>query len=128
MLESTRILLVNDIDDEAEPLTLALEAHGASVARVRTAAEALGLLEGGDFDVVVCGLGPPGGRGEALARAVHARPETGTAPPITVAVTGWVREADRRRALAAGFSHVCPKPSAPDAVAHAISRLVAGRG
>jgi CheY-like chemotaxis protein len=35
-------------------------------------------------------------------------------PPVMIALTGWGREADRRRTMEAGFQHHLVKPVAPE--------------
>jgi CheY-like chemotaxis protein len=57
---------------------------------------------------VLCDIGLPGMDGYAVADALRQSPETVTARLI--AVTGYGREADKRRALESGFDLHLVKP------------------
>jgi CheY-like chemotaxis protein len=62
--------------------------------------------------VVVCDLGLPGLDGFGVAAALRQAPET--AGVRLIALTGYGREEDRERALAAGFNVHLVKPVDPE--------------
>ena len=72
-------------------------------------------------DVMLVDIGLPGMDGYELARRV--RQDAALRDVLLIALTGYGREEDRRRALAAGFHHHLVKPVDPDA----LQGLVAGR-
>jgi CheY-like chemotaxis protein len=62
--------------------------------------------------------------GYELAQRVRQRPDLGRI--VLVALTGYGRDEDRRRALAAGFDHHLVKPVDIDALQALVARL--GKG
>jgi CheY-like chemotaxis protein len=71
-------------------------------------------------DVVVCDIGLPGMDGYEVATALRGREETARAKLI--AVTGYGRDEDRRRALEAGFDRHLTKPVDPERLLVEIAR------
>jgi CheY-like chemotaxis protein len=63
-------------------------------------------------EVAVLDIGMPGLDGYEVARQVRRR-SLGRAVTL-IAVTGWGQEADKARALAAGFNHHFTKPIEPE--------------
>jgi CheY-like chemotaxis protein len=63
-------------------------------------------------DVVLCDIGLPGMDGFAVASTLRQNPST--AAVRLIAVTGYGRDEDRRRALAAGFDEHLVKPVDPE--------------
>ncbi len=122
LLDGVDILLV---DDDQETLTLfrdSLEAAGARVRAVMTAADALREHDVRPPDLLVTDLGLPGMDGLELLQIIRAK-----SPSIpAVAVTGYARLGDRARALGAGFQAHVAKPIDPasfvQALAAALSR------
>lgn len=97
-----RILIVEDDDSIAEPLTTGLRREGFEVARAHTGAEALGADEP---DVVLLDLGLPDIDGFDVARQLRAR----SAVPIIV-VSARAEEVDRVVALELGADDYLVKP------------------
>jgi PAS domain S-box-containing protein len=125
--KSLRVLIVEDNRDAAESLRLLLELGGHRV-RVGHAGPA-GLEAAREFrpDVVLCDIGLPGGMdGYAVARAFRADP--GQAGTALVALSGYGREEDRRRACEAGFDHHLTKPVDPEVLDRLLATLPGGRG
>ncbi len=104
-----QILLVEDHLDSAEVLRdlLSLWHHKVTVAH--SISTALGALDGGRFDVLISDLGLPDGSGNDLVREVRSR---GQQLPA-IALSGYGREDDRQRSLAAGFFLHLVKPVDP---------------
>ncbi|HVK66587.1 MAG TPA: PAS domain-containing protein [Polyangium sp.] len=121
-LEGLRVLVVDDEQGAREVLSRLLVEEGAETRTASSAAEALCVITSGWPTVVLSELGLPGEDGFSLVRAVR----SGTfAPSIpVVAVTAFTRDADRDRALRAGFDgHVC-KPVEPQRLFEELSRIL----
>lgn len=122
-LEGLHVLLVEDMDDAREMLALILEMEGAVVVAAASAAEALGVLDRQDFEILVSDIGLPDMNGYDLMRTIRAHEaRTGGFLPA-VAVTAFTSESDRREALRAGFQSHCPKPIALDDLVQVMTRL-----
>jgi two-component system response regulator RegX3 len=97
-----RLLLVEDDDAIAEPLTAGLERHGFQVSRARTGAEALAAAP---HDVVLLDLGLPDMDGIDICRRLRA---SSTVPIIVV--TARSEEVDRVLGLELGADDYVVKP------------------
>ena len=97
-----RVLLVEDDDAIAEPLTAGLERHGFQVSRVRTGAEALAAPP---HEVILLDLGLPDLDGIDVCRRLRAA----SAVPIIV-VTARSEEVDRVLGLELGADDYVVKP------------------
>jgi PAS domain S-box-containing protein len=107
-----RVLVVEDNLDSAESLRLLLELFGYQVTVAVTGPAGVAAARAGHPDVVICDLGLPGMDGFAVASALRHDPETAAARLI--AVTGYGQEADKLRALEAGFNEHFTKPVDPE--------------
>jgi len=122
-LEGLTVLVV---DDEADALLLVEEVlrdHGAKVAGVRSALEALEALEKLRPDVIVSDIGMPEVDGYALLRKVRALPGDRGGRTPAIALTTYARREDAQRAFAAGFQMHVPKPADPLQVAIMVANL-----
>jgi CheY-like chemotaxis protein len=70
--------------------------------------------------VVLLDIGLPGLDGHEVARRLRANP--GGRGALLIALTGLGQEADRQRALAAGFDHHLAKPVDPEELRGLIAR------
>lgn len=119
------MLLVEDTDDTREMLALMFEMEGAVVVATASAAEALDALDRQPFQVLVSDIGLPGMNGYDFMRKIRAHEaQTGDFLPA-VAVTAYTSEADRVKALGAGFQWHLPKPVAVDELVSVMTRLAA---
>jgi PAS domain S-box-containing protein len=115
-----RVLMVDDNRDAVTSLGMILELQGHDV---RTAYDARGALEAVEAyapDVVLLDIGLPGGDGYDVARQMRALPRL--KHTVLVAVTGYGREEDKRRARAAGFDVHLIKPVEPDLLNELLAR------
>ncbi|MGB9989005.1 hybrid sensor histidine kinase/response regulator [Massilia sp. SM-13] len=114
-----RVLLVEDNRDAAETLAafLALDQHAVDIAY--DGHGGLALAQRGGYEIIICDIGLPGLDGLQLMRALRASPEG--ARPYTIALSGYGQDADRARALAAGFNHYLVKPVSPGALLAALA-------
>ena len=130
-LEGLKVLLVEDDDNMRDIMRFTLEGAGAAVLGVASASEALSLLEAGDRsgsapDVMVCDLGLPGMDGYDLIQRIgeHRRTHGGKAIPAC-AVSAFARDADRDRAIDAGFDSYLAKPMTAQRLIEAVEELAA---
>ena len=118
-----RILIVDDNEDAAQSLALILRLEGNEVCTARDGEEALGLLDEFVPEAAVLDIGLPGMNGYELAAALRAEPRTRSI--ALIALTGYGRAPDRRRALDAGFDEHLVKPVELDALLTTLNRLLA---
>ncbi len=130
-LDGVRVLLVEDEAEIRRGMALVLEGEGAEVTAVGSAAEALAALSGGPAErrphVLLSDIGLPGEDGYELLDRVRAVDAGNGGAIPAAAVTAYAGEADRGRALAAGFQAHLAKPIEPDELIAAVAALVAGR-
>jgi CheY-like chemotaxis protein len=104
-----RVLIVDDNEDSANSLAMILELGGHETASVYTAVDALRHAAVFKPDVVLLDIGLPGGMdGYEVAQKMRELP--GLRDIRLVAVTGYGRSDDRRRARDAGFDDHLTKP------------------
>lgn len=105
-LAGMRVLCVDDSNINLKVVSRPLARAGASVTTASSGAEALALIEGNEFDVVVTDISMPEMDGEALFESVKAR---GLDMPF-IALTGNVLAEDMTRYKANGFLAALGKP------------------
>ena len=106
-----RVLVVDDLRDSADSLSLMLRSWGHDV---RVAYDGHSALhESRTFlpEVVLLDLGMPEMDGFEVCRRLRALPWP--SPPLIVAITGWGQPTDRDRTAAAGFDAHLVKPADP---------------
>lgn len=113
-----RVLLVEDDRDAMDSTAELLHLLGHEVVQACNGDEALAAVGAQQPDVVVMDIGLPGHDGYQIARELRATP-AGRQLPL-IALTGYGREADRARALAAGFDAHLAKPVDPELLARTI--------
>jgi CheY-like chemotaxis protein/anti-sigma regulatory factor (Ser/Thr protein kinase) len=103
-----RILLVEDNPDAAETFTVLLELGGHEVRVAKDGLAAIDAVEDFSPDIAFIDVGLPGIDGYDLATRLRAHP--GCHSTILVALTGYGRDEDKKRAAEAGFDHHLTKP------------------
>jgi CheY-like chemotaxis protein len=103
-----RVLIVDDHIDSAELLAALLEVDGHSVQMAHDGRTALSAARAFGPDFVLLDIGLPGLDGYDVIQELRGMP--GVAEAIIVATTGYGREEDRTRCLAAGFDEHLTKP------------------
>jgi CheY-like chemotaxis protein len=103
-----RVLVVEDSPDGAVMLADSLESMGHEVRVAHDGPEALDLAAAFHPDVAVLDIGLPGMSGYDLAEHLRELPD-GRAIRL-VAATGYGRDRDRARSMAAGFAEHLVKP------------------
>ena len=121
--ERTRLaLVVDDVSDVTDMLSVLLTHAGYDVTCASTAPEALALAREQRFDVVISDIGMPEMNGYELAEALRSLPGYEAVP--LVAVTGYSMFDDRSRSLTAGFNEHVTKPIDPRAFLDLIESTV----
>jgi CheY-like chemotaxis protein len=123
---SRRILVVDDNRDSAESLAMVLRLVGNDVRTAYDARQALNLAANYRPGLMLLDIGLPGMDGYELA--MQLRSEPWASHTKLVALTGYAREEDRRRAEAAGFDHHLAKPVDFDALYKLVAQLDAHTG
>lgn len=103
-----RVLVVDDNADAAAALAELLSISGHDVRLAADGGSGLEAAREHRPDVVVLDLGLPGPDGYEVARRL--RDEPGLEGAVLIALSGWARPEDRRRAVEAGFDHYLVKP------------------
>jgi len=121
-IQGLRLLLVDDERDAREVLPSVLEGFGARVRTAASATEALADLLRGGTDVLIADIGMPDMDGYELIRRI--RSLEGVVRDIpAIALTAYAGDADRRKALEAGFQLHLAKPVEPQQLAAAVAQV-----
>ena len=105
------ILIIEDNADFRDGLRMLLESWGHRVEEAASGADGLDVVRRAGPEIVLVDLGLPGIDGYEVARAVRAAP--GGDATLLVAITGYGRASDQRRAREAGFDAHLTKPVSP---------------
>jgi two-component system cell cycle response regulator DivK len=117
------VLLLDEDPHNAEVLTTMLELVGYRVVVAPPEADAVAAARGVEADAVILNVTRPTPGGLAPIERLRAAAET--AHVKILCLSGWVSEADRRSALAAGCDRFLAKPYRPDEVLTALRGLAA---
>lgn len=109
--ERRAVLVVDDVSDVTEMLSVLLTHAGYEVFAASSAHEAITLARTRHFDMVISDIGMPEMNGYELAEALRSEPGYESVP--MVAVTGFSMFDDRNRSLRAGFNAHVTKPIDP---------------
>jgi CheY-like chemotaxis protein len=120
------VLVVEDHRDAAETLVELLRLQGYSARIAADGPEAVAAARELRPDVALLDLGLPGLDGFEVARRLRALPEL--AGITLVALSGYGREEDRRRAREAGIDHHLVKPVDLDALQALLGEVAARKG
>ncbi|HEY2774884.1 MAG TPA: ATP-binding protein [Candidatus Binatia bacterium] len=124
-LDGVQVLLVDDDVDSLDAMSMVLRVSGASVRSASSAADAWRAFVEQEPDVLVSDLSMPEEDGYSLLRRIQ---KTRTRDSFSaVALTGFTRDEDRERALAAGFATHVPKPVDPDTLVNILGGLLPQR-
>jgi CheY-like chemotaxis protein len=115
------ILVVDDDVDAREMLTSMLQARGATVQHVASAAEAIASMLQRRPDVLLADLQMPVEDGYSLIRRWRTHEDGTNGRVVAIAVTAHAAPADRDRALEAGFDRHIAKPVDADELVRVIS-------
>jgi CheY-like chemotaxis protein len=114
-------LVVDDVSDVTDMLSVLLTHAGYEVSTASSAQDAIALARENHFDLIISDIGMPEMNGYELAEALRLLPGYETVP--MVAVTGYSMFDDRSRSLKAGFNEHVTKPIDPRAFLELIEQL-----
>ena len=120
--------VVEDHPDSRELMSTVLEQAGASVTAVTSVKEAFQVLETRPPHALVSDIGLPDEDGYALIRRLRRREAKYGGFLPAVALTGYVRDEDRARVLAAGYQAHVPKPVEAAVLTAAVAALTRSSG
>ena len=120
-LKGVRVLVTDDEASARGLMSQVLMSEGADVMTASNAQEAVKICSRWHPAVLVLDIGMPGEDGYALLESLRAKGCDSEAPAI--AVTGYARDEDRNRALAAGFQAHIGKPYDIEALVEMIVSL-----
>jgi len=127
-LDGLHVLVVEDHPDSRELMSTVLEQAGASVTAVTSVKEAFQVLKTRPPDALVSDIGLPDEDGYALIRRLRRREAKYGGFLPAVALTGYVRDEDRARVLAAGYQAHVPKPVEAAVLTAAVAALTRSPG
>jgi CheY-like chemotaxis protein len=119
------VLVVDDVNDVTDMISLFLKHAGYQVMTAARAAEALQLAGERKFDLIISDIGMPEMNGYELVEALRHMPSYHDVPMI--AVTGYTEYDDRSRSLQAGFNAHLTKPIEPARLLDLMSELLSGQ-
>jgi CheY-like chemotaxis protein len=117
----TLALVVDDLADVTEMLSVFLTLAGYKVVTENSALAAFAAAQSTQFDVIISDIGMPEMNGYELAQTLRALPGYNDVPMI--AVTGFSMVDDRERSLRSGFNAHLTKPIDPNFLFELIERL-----
>ena len=120
-----RILVVDDVQASARTLAMMLQSIGQQVSVVHDGRSAVDWVRANRPDLVFLDIAMPGMSGYDVAREIRAQSELDET--FLVALTGYGQDADRRRAMEAGFNHHMTKPASIDALEQLLTTRPARR-
>jgi DNA-binding response OmpR family regulator len=100
-----RVLLIEDHTDTRTVFAMLLNRCGCQIVTAKSIEEARHRLDEMPFDLVISDLNLPDGDGAEFVREAKRRQQLSA-----IAVTGRLSEAERQKALAAGFNYYLTKP------------------
>jgi two-component system CheB/CheR fusion protein len=124
--KSVRILLVEDNPDAAESLRVLLELAGHEVHVASDGLRALKVVDEFEPELAFIDVGLPGIDGYELASRLRALPSCRST--LLIALTGYGRDEDKKRASDAGFDHHLTKPVDFDAIDRLLANASAPAG
>jgi len=124
-LTGTRVLAVDDEEDALGLLRVVLEAAGAEVVTMPSAAAALASLQNGAKPhVIVADLGMPEMDGFEFIARIRRFPDPAVRDIPATALTAFARSDDRTKALRSGFEMHLAKPVDPAELVASVATLV----
>ena len=123
-LSDLMIVIVEDHDDTRKSIGSYLDGLGANVIEARNAFEGLEVIKNNRPDLVLCDIQMPGGDGFELVRGIRLlESDSGGSVPV-IAMTAFLRPADRARIINAGFQACLSKPFTPNRLVETILTLL----
>ena len=121
-LSGIRVLVVDDNEESRRLVGQVLALAGATVVETASVPEALSAFRRDGFDVVVSDIAMPDTDGYTLMQELRRERR----PPLGLALTAFATDADRDRAIQAGFNAHVAKPVLPQELVQEITSLIRG--
>ena len=118
----TRILLIEDNEQNRYLATFLLEQRGYEVVHAETGPLGLELAASAQFDLILLDIQLPGMDGHAVARTLKADAVLKVIP--IVAVTSYAMSGDREKVFAAGADGYIEKPIDPQTFVSEVERFL----
>jgi CheY-like chemotaxis protein len=123
-LSDLTIVIVEDHDDTRNSIGSYLDRLGANVIGARNAFEGLEIIKKTHPDLILSDIQMPGGDGFELVREIRLlESDFGGNVPV-IAMTAFLKLADRARILNAGFQACLSKPFTPNRLVETILTLL----
>jgi two-component system chemotaxis response regulator CheY len=113
-VSSQRVLVVDDSPTMRAFVVAALESEGFEVTAAKSGFEALKILPGASFHLIVTDVNMPDINGLELVKYVRQSPNHRTTPLVIISTDG--RDKDRDRGMQLGASAYLVKPFTPEAL------------
>jgi CheY-like chemotaxis protein len=120
-LRGRRLLVIEDDEDVAAAMRVALQMVGHEVSLARTGADGIAAARASRPEVVLCDIGLPGMDGYEVARRIRA--DETLRETFLVALSGYAQDEDVAAARAAGFDAHLAKPASLEKVQRILSTL-----
>ncbi|MCU1267869.1 MAG: two-component hybrid sensor and regulator [Acidobacteria bacterium] len=121
ILEGVRVLVVDDESDARDLVSAILTRCGGEVRCSESAAAAMLAFKEWQPDVLISDIGMPDEDGYTLIKKVRKLRSKRAKEIPAVALTAYVNQQDKARALAAGFQAHLPKPIEPEALVKCVA-------
>ena len=121
-LSGIRVLVVDDNEVSRRLIGQVLELAGATVVETASVPEALSAFRRDGFDVVVSDIAMPDTDGYTLMQELRRERR----PPLGLALTAFATDADRAKAIQAGFNAHVAKPVLPQELVQEVTSLIRG--
>ena len=125
LLHGLRLLVVDDDADARDLVASVLLSYHAQVTAVGSAIEALERLQAERHHVIVSDIGMPVDDGYAMMERIRALPPEGGGRTPAIALTAYAHNADRAKALLAGFTAHVSKPIDPHELVELVASIAA---
>ena len=109
-LGDRKVLVVDDDDDSRNLICYILETKGAEVKAVRSAVEALSVIEQFKPNILISDIGMPQVNGYELIQKIRQLPPNAVRNVKAIAISGYASQEDKQRSLSAGFDCDLNKP------------------
>lgn len=119
---AVRILIVEDNADTRELLDIQLRRMTYEVIDAATGEEGISKAQAESPDLIIMDLGLPGISGIETTVRLKQNPKTAHIPVI--ALTAWMEDQFRHKALEAGMVEFLCKPTAPQALRYVIEKFL----
>jgi CheY-like chemotaxis protein len=128
LLAGLRVLLVENDTEELELVSMILKQGGMEVRTACSATEALAAFDEWRVDILISDIGMPEVDGYMLMEKLRARESECGGHIPAIALTAYVGQRERQRALSVGYESHVPKPVDQDELLAIVASLTQRTG